>query len=268
MQEDPSPTPPQFFMAREVDMYHVLNAVLSKRLVSEVGEFGIGRSSLVCALCHYVNERASTMSKIERIYNVRAKQSRNENIVRQLIEKLLRKMVEAGTIRTLHPDADFETMIDVICGALKNEKALIVFDHLELLEDADEANEFPMLVSSLFRDTRNVRVLLTACHPLGIPSLGGQVEHPFPLGPLNFANTVRLFANLCPYLHTPADRRRLFEQLATDGEQGELLPNDPNLVESTKKIFALLGNGIPSRIEKAAYSVTKDEFLSLTIRHD
>jgi len=252
MQEDPSPTPPQFFMAREVDMYHVLNAILSKRLVSVVGEVGIGRSSLVCALCHYINERASTMPKIERIYYVRAKQARNENIVRQLIEKLQKKMVEAGAIRPQDADADFETMIDVICSSMKNEKALVVFDHLELLEDSDEANEFPMLVSSLFRETRNVRVVLTSCHPLGIPSLGGQVEHAFRVGPLNFANTVRLFANLCPFLHTPADRRMLFEELATDSEQGELLPNDPNLEETTKKAYSLLGNGIPSRIEKAA----------------
>jgi uncharacterized protein YbaR (Trm112 family) len=96
--------------------------------------------------------------------------------------------------------------------------------------------------------------------PTGIPSLG---EHPIGLGSLKFSDTVRLFSNLCPYLHTPTDRRKLFETLVTNKEEAELLSTDPGVGETTKSIFYRLGDGIPSLIEKAAYDLSKEEFLQL-----
>jgi hypothetical protein len=263
MQEDPSPSPPQFFLGREVDMYFVLKAVLGKRLVSVVGESGVGRSSLVCALCHYINERASTILGIDHIYFIKAKQGRRQDRCRALIDQLMRKLAEADKAITVEPTADLETVFDAVCKSFKYEKALVVFDRMELLEDSDDANDFPMLLGNLFRETRNVKVLLTGRRPLGIPSLGGVVEHPIELGPLSFADTIRLFGNLCPLLHTPADRRKLFESLATDGEEAELNYDDRRLCESTKHIFSILGDGNPSRIEQAAYDVPKDVFESL-----
>ena len=227
MQEDPSPSPPEFFLGREVDMYYVLKAVLNKRLVSVIGEVGVGRSSLVCALCHYINERASTIIGIDRIYFVKsASKSSKEEPFRTLVQSLLKKLIEEDRAHSVDSssEADMETMFDIICKSLKHEKALIVFDRAELVvnADADEANEFPMLLSKLCRETYNVKVLLTNRHDLGIPSLG---EHPISLGPLNFADTVRLFANLCPYLHTPADRRKLIDSLVTDGARSRALAN-------------------------------------------
>lgn len=261
MQEDPSPSPPEFFLGREVDMYYVLKAVLSKRLVSVVGEVGVGRSSLVCALCHYINERATTIIGIDQIYFVKGRQSRKKNPFRRLVQLLLKKLVEENKAHPVDSsEADMETMFDIICKSLKHEKALVVFDRAEHVVNADEANEFPMLLSKLCRETKNVKVLLTNRHDLGIPSLG---EHPINLGPLNYSDTVRLFANLCPYLHTPADRRKLFGSLVTDGTEAELLPTDPGVGETTKKVFSILGDGIPSRIEKAAYDLTKEDFLEL-----
>jgi hypothetical protein len=42
MQEDPSPMPPQLFTGREVDMYHVLNLILTQKLVNVFAEKGVG----------------------------------------------------------------------------------------------------------------------------------------------------------------------------------------------------------------------------------
>lgn len=260
MQEDPSPSPPEFFLGREVDLYYVLKAVLTKRLVSVIGEPGVGRSSLVCALCHYINERASTILVINRIYFIKARQSRKRTPLRSLVQRFLQKLVEEDQARPIDADADMETMFDHICKFLKHEKALVVFDRSELVVGAEEANEFPMLLSKLCRETKNVKVLLTNRQDLGIPSLG---EHPIHLGPLNFANTVRLFANLCSYLHTPSDRKRLFENLVNDQEEADVLATDPGVSEKTKLVFAILGDGIPSRIEKAAYDLSKEDFLKL-----
>jgi hypothetical protein len=141
---------------------------------------------------------------------------------------------------------------------LKNEKALVVFDRMEYLENSEDEEEFPMLLSALFRGTKHVKVIITGRRPLGIPSLGGQVEYPFPLGPLTFENSLRLFAHLCPHLHTAGERHKLFEQMATDGEQSELRPSDTGINERTKSVFRIIGDGIPSRIEQTAYEISSE----------
>ena len=265
MQEDPSPTSPQFFLGREVDMYHVLGAILTKRLVSVIGEQGVGRSSLVCAICHYINERASTIMAVERIFHVKTKQGRGGDRCRLLIQSLFSKLVEAG--KALLPaemhQMDMEDLFEHVCRALKNTKALIVFDRTDLLENNDDTQDFPMFLSTLFRETRTVRVLLTGRKPLGIPSIGGVVEHNYNLGGLNFANTVRLFANLCPHLHTPAERHQFFTRLIIDAHQADLISSDPNITARTKKWFEILGNGMPAKAEKAAYSVPAEEVANL-----
>lgn len=92
---------------------------------------------------------------------------------------------------------------------------------------------------------------------MGILSLHGQVAYPSPLGPLSFANALRLFANLC-HVHSAGERHNLFQRLAIDGEQSELRPVDKGANERTKAIFEIVGDNVPSRIEQAAYDISSD----------
>jgi hypothetical protein len=266
MQEDPAPTPPQFFTGREVDMYHVLNLILTQKLVSVVGEKGVGRSSLVYGLCHYVNERSSTILMIKRIYFMKATQKRGSDGFVAMLRGLLKKLMQDGRVpQQRDDDMDLETLIHAICKVLKNVKALLVIDRTDFLEGSAEAQDLVVFLSSLFREarTRNVRVLLISRHKLGITSIGGVVEQPYPLGPLTFGNTVQLFGNLCPHLHTPAERQTFCNRLVTDRGQSDLLPNDPATSERTRKLFDALGNGIPARAEKAAYTISSEQLSRL-----
>ena len=270
MQEDPSPTAPQSFLGREVDMFYVLSALLKlrKRLVTVLGETGIGRSSLVCALCHYINERASTITEIQRIYFIKPKFGGRNVSCRSLLRQLLDKLQEVGKCQEVDEDADRESMLDALCKALKNDMALIVFDRTELLEKNDESEEFTMILSTLLYETKQVKILLTGRNSLGQPSIGGQVEHPFNLGPLNFANTVKLFANLSPHFHTPSERGSLFTSLvACCNEQAGLYPGDTQMSNKAKSILSILGDGVPAKIEKAAYSMSKEDLNRFTAEY-
>jgi hypothetical protein len=230
------------------------------RLVSIVGEPGIGRSSLACAVCHYINERKNIITtSIERIYFVKTKQYRKKNRFVALVKQLLKKLVDEGKVPPMEDEEDIEDVIDAICKGLKHVKALVVFDRVDLLEDSDVSNEFPMLIRELCRETKNTKILLTNRRPLCIPSLG---EHPINLGPLNFDSTVKLFAHLCPYIHTPADRRQLSVGLVSSKEVGELIPG-PEIPDETKMVFDMLGRGIPTRIENAAFCIHKDDLARL-----
>ena len=267
MQEDPSPTPPQFFLGREMDLYFVLSALLklNKRLVSVLGDTGIGRSSLVCALCHYINERASTISEIQQIYFIKPKQGDRNVLCRSLLRQLLDKLEENGKCRPTDEDTDTEAMLEIICRKLKTDKCLIVFDRTELIKSSDvECLELPKILSTILYETKQVRVVITALNSLGQPAIGGQVEHSYSLGPLTFSNTVKLFAKLCPHLHTPSERGMLSEKLVgNDEDQINLLPGDTKLKERTIGILSLIGDGIPAKIEKAAYSISREDLSRL-----
>jgi hypothetical protein len=66
-----------------------------------------------------------------------------------------------------------------------------------------------------------------------------------------------------PHLHTPAERQMFCNCLVTDASQSDLLPNDPATSERTQKLFDALGNGIPSRTETAAYTISSEELSRL-----
>ena len=267
MQEDPSPTPPQFFLGREMDLYYVLSALLklNKRLVSVLGDTGIGRSSLVCALCHYINERASTISEIQHIYFIKPKQGDRNVLCRSLLRQLLDKLEENGKCRPSDEDIDTEAMLEIICRKLKTDKCLIVFDRTELIKSSDvECLELPKILSTILYETKQVRVVITALNSLGQPAIGGQVEHSYSLGPLTFSNTVKLFAKLCPHLHTPSERGMLSKKLVrNDEDQMNLLPGDPKLKKRTIGILSVIGDGIPAKIEKAAYGISRENLSRL-----
>lgn len=267
MQEDPSPTPPQFFLGREMDLYYVLSALLklNKRLVSVLGDTGIGRSSLVCALCHYINERASTISEIQHIYFIKPKQGDRNVLCRSLLRQLLDKLEENGKCRPNDEDTDTEAMLEIICRKLKTDKCLIVFDRTELIRSSDvECLELPKILSTILYETKQVRVVITALNSLGQPAIGGQVEHSYSLGPLTFANTVKLFAKLCPHLHTPSERGMLSKKLVqNDEDQMNLLPGDSKLKKRTIGILSVIGDGIPAKIEKAAYGISREDLSRL-----
>ena len=52
------PSAPPDFEGREVDMYRVITTLSSRRLVTLIGELGVGKSSLASAVCTYVSDRA------------------------------------------------------------------------------------------------------------------------------------------------------------------------------------------------------------------
>jgi predicted ATP-dependent serine protease len=45
------------FIGRTIEMYHVINCVLDKRIVNVMGIPGIGKTTLVKAVAHYLDDR-------------------------------------------------------------------------------------------------------------------------------------------------------------------------------------------------------------------
>jgi hypothetical protein len=163
-------------------------------------------------------------------------------------------------------------MVKGIVKTLRNSKALLVFDIGDAEDQADDeeavasAREFPQLLSSLFRETKYVKVLIVGHRPLGVPSLGGVGEHIMTLGPLSFRNTVKLFSTLCPHLHTGSERHRLTKRLCPK-EDADLALNDPTMSERSKFILERLGGGVPSKAFEVAYRCSKEDLIQWSQRN-
>jgi hypothetical protein len=159
-------------------------------------------------------------------------------------------------------------MVKGIVKTLRNSKALLVFDIGDAEDQADDeeavasAREFPQLLSSLFRETKYVKVLIVGHRPLVVPSLGGVGEHIMTLGTLSFRNTVKLFSTLCPHLHTGSERHRLTKRLCPK-EDADLALNDPTIVRVL--LVAVLSTVPYESLTPLTYVFSKEHILVLTV---
>ena len=255
------PTPPQGFLGREVEMYHLLNAVLDKRLVNLVGPTGMGRSSLAAALCHYVHDRKADM-RIDNIFYVRARQTRRSQPLSAILSPLHKQLVAAGMVVPQPTAYDLDGVANSILKALHSDRSLIVLDRIEVMEGSEDAAELPLFLNNLFRQTRYARVLLTANAPLNLSSFGGVGEHIEELGPLNLKNTVKLFGILCRHVCTAEERNNLLEAMVNQEEE-DMCVSDASLSSSSRDVFARLGDGIPARVFDVAYQITAEKYQSM-----
>lgn len=251
---DSLPAPPQGFLGRETDMYHVLNLVLDRRFVNIVGPTGMGRSSLAAALCHYIDDRKSTLL-FDDIYFVKSMLKRPA-VGKSSPIITLHKLVSAGETHVMSEDADLDEIIQQILVSLKHTKSLLVFDKIETLDGTTEAQDFHFFLGQIFEQTKDVHVLVTSHKSIGLSPLLSVGESVYELGPLNFRNTVKFFAFHCPHLHSSRERKELVEQLASHTIMNRLTENDKDLA----KVKSMLGGGVPSSIFAAAYEMTAEEF--------
>ena len=250
MQQDPSPSPPHPLLGRENAQFEVLNLVLNRRFVSVVGTAGIGCSSVVRGVCHYINERASTFndSGIDRIVYLEVKEGETcLGLARQLLRKI-------------YPNADcllfdFESVKGAICGTLRKTCTLVVLYRIHRVTDLNDA--FRSFLQYLADE---VRVLVTSQFRLNVKS-----EKVYAMAPLDYGSTVRLF---CAALSSsrvgfsPRDIRTLMEHLDSRWE-ATLLPTDPDLSSVVKGRFALMGSGVPKSIELAAHNLSREQCQTL-----
>lgn len=255
---DSLPTPPQGFLGRETDLYHALNLVLNRRFVNIVGPTGMGRSSLAAALCHYIDDRKSTLL-FDDIYYVRSMLKRPLVGNSSPILSLHNQLVSAGKAHAMSEDADLDEIIQEILASLKQTKSLLVFEKIETLDGTTEAQDFNFFLGQIFAETKDVHVLITSNKSIGLSPLVSVGEDVYNLGPLNFRNTVKLFAFLCPHLHSSRERKELVEALASHTVMNRLAEDD----EASEKIKSALGGGIPAKAFAVAYEMTAEEFQEL-----
>lgn len=248
---DSLPSPPQGFLGRSADLYHILNLVTKRRFVNITAPTGMGRSSLASALCHYIFDRKSTLL-FDDIYFVKSMLQRPSDTNSSPIISLHDKLALAGKVRT---KKDIDEYITEILTSLKHTKSLLVFDKIESLGTAEE-QDFHFFLRQIFSQTEDVSVLVTSNESMGLSSLDNVGESVYNLGPLDFRNTVKLFAFHCPHLHSARERKELVEGLA---------PRAAKERSEWQSIKSNLGGGIPAKTFAVAYEMSEEDFEALKL---
>lgn len=220
----PLPSAPPDFEGREVDMHKVIVTLFARRLVSVLGEDGVGKSALAAAVCNYLSDRCIFE---DGIFYVPCKSVvSHEGFLAQLQKVLLHSSAKMhtrvkafastmsffqpinasnGPIRHMPQGIDSDEMFlleELIITSFGNLKCLLVLDCTnQLLRDNDAATDMKMFISRMFSKCKYVKVLMTSNDNLiGLQQLGGLIEYPVRLGPLSLRNSLRLFAKLTPVL--------------------------------------------------------------------
>lgn len=251
---DTLPTLPQGFIGRETDLYHALNLVLNRRLVNIVGPTGMGRSSLAAALCHYIDDRKSTLL-FDDIYFIKSVIQRQGAAKSSPIITLYDQLVSAQKAQEVSDGTDLDEIVKEILLSLKQRKSLLVFDRIEALDGTTDTQDFHYFLGQIFEKTKDVSVLITSNEPIGLTSLGVG-ESVYNLGPLNFRNTVKLFGFHCPHLHCARERKELQEGLASHAVMNKLAEDD----EFSQEIKSKLGGGVPAKTYAVAYEMSAGDF--------
>jgi len=204
--EQQSISSPVIFEGREIVMHDAISTILSRRrLVTLVGNPGIGRSSLALAIAGYIQERLRSISQIKSVFYVRRRDDVPKDFEGSLVQPLLEQLFSLGLAEERSDST--KSTLQMLCGALSKTKVLIVFDDLDGLEE--EARRF---FCSLYEKASGVQLLCVSQRPIHLIS-GAVIEKCIRIGPLDISSSATLFGKICPFADTRPKRDRLISGL-------------------------------------------------------
>lgn len=283
------PAPPPDFEGREVDMYRTITTLLARRLVTLVGDDGIGKSTIAAAVCSYMADRWMFEDGV--VY-VRAQGA----ISHLSFLEMLQHSILSGPIKLAHrlhrllgtkldvvdelslssnsggSEASLYRLEETLVSCLSSMKLLLVIDNLDSLLSAFPANsnnslsyvndtttDLKLFLGRLFERSKYIKILLTSTETLAVRGVSGfgVVENCISIGRLNLRSSLRLFAKLAPPLMTAASKTAFINSLLPP-RHGNVTINSSELDATSAQILGLLGDGHPAKIVKLACQSTQE----------
>lgn len=270
LQSNRLPSPPADFEGREVVMHNVIRSILDRRMVSLVGEDGMGKSAVAAAVCKYLSDREMFADSI--IY-FRAKGIKD---YRSFLSGLLNALQYSGCssiaariqglLSSQSNNTSSSNLVypeeEIIFSCLESLRMLLVMDSLdELVADYGESHtDFRLFLGRLFEQCRHVKVLVVSTDTLSMHNINvgfGIVEYSILLGPLTLISTLRLFARLAPSL-SAAGAKKEFLSALQPARQLHVSVNSRDVNKTALQILELFGDGHPAKIVHMACESTQE----------
>jgi hypothetical protein len=266
---------PEDFEGREVDMYSTIRILLSRRLVTIVGENGVGKSSVAIAVCSYLIERR----KFEHgVIFVRLRGVVTYEDFLQSLSHAIRSGSHELAMRFSQVNENMRTgkettatlsireQEEILVKFLSPLKCLIVLANFSglLTASSETSTDLKMFLSRLFDRCSFIKILTTGNEVIGMTGFG-IFEHVVSLGPLSLYSSLRLFARLSPALATAAQKVKFVKSLLIP-EQANVTLESRELSPATAQILYMLGGGHPSKIVKIACESSSDRIRQMLTR--
>jgi hypothetical protein len=248
------PSPPSDFEGREVAMNALIHNIFRRRLVSLVGEDGVGKSSVAAAVCKYLADREIFQDSI---FYLKAKGlgdyesflSELRNVLRNSGSSCASQMLEKSANESLFTQSNKTDLLymeeEIIIACLEHLKSLLVIDNLDsLLKGYGECNTvFRLFLIKLLERCSGVKILIVSTDTLSMHYIHlGVVEYPVNLGPLTLNSTLKLFARLAPSLSTTQSKLEFISALQPP-KQLHVCINSADTTPTSDEIFSWIGRG-------------------------
>lgn len=252
------PPTPEDFEGREVDMYSTIRILLSRRLVTIVGENGCGKSSVAIAVCSYLLQRRKFENgvifvRLRGIITHEAFLLSLSQAIKSGSHELASRFASLNEGLKKSKDSIREQE-DILLTFLSPLKTLIVLGNISGLlaggASSETSTDLKMFLSRLFDRCSFVKMLTTGNEIIGMTGFG-IVEHVVSLGPLSLYSSLRLFARLSPPLATAAQKVKFVKSLLLP-DQANVTLESRELSPAAAQILYMLGGGHPSKIVKIA----------------
>jgi CHAT domain len=246
------PLPPHVFEGRQADMYRVMDALRQARLVRVTGPEGIGKASVVKAVCQYMQDRAHILGY--QVAWVPTLDAQDDDVT-----CLLTKMHDMMAGEE-HSDSAVLVFARRIIGHLHSLKHLIVFDARQFPKMSFGMQRLTTFLRNLVQSTLNIKIIVI--HHVGELATASSfacIEKDIYLKPLDLRSTVNLFTKLCNHVterkcHDHAPGRDLLDFL--DCETASAKPTSGR----SREIYRRLGEGNPTRIDFFAKTMDSNEY--------
>jgi O-acetyl-ADP-ribose deacetylase (regulator of RNase III) len=256
------PSVPKHFIGREVDMFEVLEALRIDNVVRIGGVKGIGKTSLVAAVCRYVQQRFKTF-KFDDVFWLPPPQGvlpEKDTLLGDLSEYVIRAMTADHMISEDEDAMECKERIEI---ELEGRRTLLAIDSRKF-ETETASQNLEGFLSDLLTSELDLKIILIS------PDIDLQEEEEedtIRLGPIDFKSTALLFgeisrfitANGCPAAQSPDE----FAALMVPPSVAKL--QDQSQFTSTRRtrLMSQIGNGVPLHVIQTGKEMTASSFIHL-----
>jgi hypothetical protein len=276
------PSPPDFYVRHDNEMYNVIQAINAARIVWITGTDGVGKRTLVQASCSYLQDR-SDLNRLDGIlWSHQIGVTDGESSASMELSGLL------DTLESIRREEGRSVLIVIDAKRLPEGTRSMLGNHLQHLVEKDPGVK--LVVIHHEQDKEQLRIGHFPC-----------VELSLTVEKLNLESTVKLFGTFCQYVFsnecpgimcpeslwmymappTPTEcaarnphQQRLNPQqqpfsqysLNSTPSSSSFVPSTFDTESSTllpkrhQVIFRLLGDGFPKQIIQTAKTITKHDF--------
>jgi len=251
------PRVPQFFVGREKDMYMVIEALRSNEVIQIQGERGIGKTSLAAAAVRYIEQRRKSFFFDDIFWIPAQKGAIHADDSLYLDLSRIMYLILRARERPCQMEKKYADIWGQVVRDLQHRRILLVIHGSHLSSEASRKS-LECFLSDLLK-VANAKVIIVGAAAFKDDVVDSTIVN---VEALDYDATVLAFARLVRSPSTSG--QQIISSLTifpTQNKQG--LSVEKLVSWRRRKIFEMIGKGVPAAIRRAALDMSEEELTAL-----